>query len=468
MDRNIRKYLGGVFIAILGFYLFDKGDILVGIISYFVFGVVYSFSKYMDFREVFSSTDREKRRGQFLNCVLVCLLMGVVLEVVLGILNRFFVYMLGTNNMGLCLYLGGGVIVVDLLVRLFNVYLSFQKSDGFCKGIMRGYGYGSGILFVILFIVLGTCRAKKIAILFMPFMVMGIVMLFVMGMKIKWKGGFKLNKRCINKIGVLINECFQRGLCKSYIYGLCFMGSCILLGVLPLRYGYNRELVISNICTVYLFYLVFAGLFCSTSGYNKVGIRGFYMEFRRSLLLGAVFMFIMDAVIFVIYGESISFGMMGYLALLMVSIRCFWGIFWDSEYWYSDNAKRIRGISILSGILLKGILEVNLMGSFIRMGQSAIYGDIVSTVIALFIGNILGLIYIVIRERVSLNVLTINIINYLYECIVVCVIFTLIRMCIPLSSNRVVVLLEIVLYMGIVVAMIGGRKWLVKIGKIKP
>ena len=108
------------------------------------------------------------------------------------------------------------------------------------------------------------------------------------------------------------------------------------------------------------------------------------------------------------------------------------------------------------------------MGSFIRMGQSAIYGDIVSTVIALFLGNILGLIYIVIRERVSLNVLTINIINYLYECIVVCVIFTLIRMCIPLSSNRVVVLLEIVLYMGIVVAMIGGRKWLIKIGKIKP
>lgn len=49
-----------------------------------------------------------------------------------------------------------------------------------------------------------------------------------------------------------------------------------------------------------------------------------------------------------------------------------------------------------------------------------------------------------------------------------CVIFTLIRMCIPLSSNRVVVLLEIVLYMGIVVAMIGGMKWLIKIGKIKP
>ena len=67
-----------------------------------------------------------------------------------------------------------------------------------------------------------------------------------------------------------------------------------------------------------------------------------------------------------------------------------------------------------------------------------------------------------------MNVLTINIITYLYECIVVCVIFTLIRMCIPLSSNRVVVLLEIVLYMGVVVAMIGGRKWLIKIGKIKP
>ena len=169
MDRNSYKCLGELFIAILGFYMFDKGDILVGIISYFVFGIVYSFSRYMDFRKVFSSTDREKRRGQFLNCILVCLLIGVVLEVVLGILNRFFVYMLGTNNMGLCLYLGGGVIVVDMLVRLFNVYLSFQKSDGFCKGIMRGYGYGSGILFVILFIVLGTCRAKKIAILFMQF-----------------------------------------------------------------------------------------------------------------------------------------------------------------------------------------------------------------------------------------------------------------------------------------------------------
>ena len=50
----------------------------------------------------------------------------------------------------------------------------------------------------------------------------------------------------------------------------------------------------------------------------------------------------------------------------------------------------------------------------------------------------------------------------------VCVIFTLFRMCIPMSSNRVVVALEIVLYMGIVMAMIRGRKWLVKVGKIKP
>ena len=67
-----------------------------------------------------------------------------------------------------------------------------------------------------------------------------------------------------------------------------------------------------------------------------------------------------------------------------------------------------------------------------------------------------------------MNDLTINIINSLYECVVVCVIFTLLRMCIPISSNRVVVALEIVLYMGIVMAMIRGRKWLVKVGKRKP
>ena len=179
-------------------------------------------------------------------------------------------------------------------------------------------------------------------------------------------------------------------------------------------------------------------------------------------------MLIMDGVIFVVYGERISFGMMGYLALLMVSIRCFRGIFRYFGERYGVKVRKIRDVSIFSGVVVKGILEVPLMSAFIRMGQSAIYGDILSSVIALTLGNVLGLIYIVIRERVSLNDLTINIINSLYECVVVCVIFTLLRMCIPISSNRVVVALEIVLYMGIVMAMIRGRKWLVKVGKRKP
>ena len=469
MEREIGKRLGEVLIAILGFYLFAKEVLVVGIISYFAFRVVYSFSERMDFRELFSSLDMEKRREQFLNCILVCLLMGVGLEGIFAILNGLFKSVIGIDNMGLCLAFGGGVIVTDMLVRLFNDYLSFQNSDRFCKGIMRGYRYGAGGLFIILFIVLGTHRAEGIAILFMPFMVMGIVMLAIMGKKIKWKGGFKVSKRCINKIGILINESVQKGMGTSYIYGLFFMGASILLGVLPARYGYSRAEVISSICGVYLFYMAFVGLFSSQGrGTDREGMRGFYVDFRRGLLLGAFFMLIMDAVIFVVYGERISFGMMGYLALLMVSMRCFRGIFRDFGERYGSKARKIREISIFSGALVKGILEVPLMSTFIRMGQSAIYGDILSSVIALTLGNVLGLIYIVIRQRVSLNELTINIINSLYECVVVCVIFTLLRMCIPISSNRVVLVLEIVLYMGIVMAMIRGRKWLVKVGKIKP
>lgn len=469
MNRNIGRCFGEVLIAILGFYLFAKEVLLVGIISYFAFRVVYSFSERMDFRELFSSLNREKRREQFLNSILVCLLMGVGLEGIFAILNGLFRGIMGIENMGLCLVLGGVVIVTDMLVRLFNDYLCFQNSDSFCKGIMRGYRYGAGALFIILFIVLGTLRAKGIAILFMPFMVMGIVMLVIMGRKIEWKGGFWVSKRCINKIAILINKSVQKGLGTSYIYGLFFMGASILLGVLPARYGYSRAEVISSICGVYLFYMAFVGLFSSQGrGTDREGMRGFYVDFRRGLLLGAFFMLIMDGVIFVVYGERISFGMMGYLALLMVSIRCFGGIFRDFGERYGSKARNIRDVSIFSGVVVKGILEVPLMSAFIRMGQSAIYGDILSSVIALTLGNVLGLIYIVVRERVSLNDLTINIINSLYECVVVCVIFTLLRMCIPISSNRVVVALEIVLYMGIVMAMIRGRKWLVKVGKIKP
>lgn len=468
MEKELGKRLGEVLIAILGFYLYEKEVLLVGIISYFIFRVVYSFSERLVFKELFSSLDKEKRREYFLNSILVCIFIGGGLEGIFAILNSFFKSIMGIDNMGLCLALGGGVIVTNMLMRLFSDYLSFQKSDKFGNAILRGYRYGAWGLFLILFIVLGSCRVREVAILYMPFMVLGIIMLFIMGKKIDWKGGFRVNKRCINKIGTLINESVQKGMATSYIYGLFFVGASILLGVLPLRYGYSRGEVISSICGVYWFYMAFVGLFSSLgSGTSKAGIKGFYSVFRRGLLLGAFFMLIMDAVVLAVYGERISLGMVFYLALLMVSISCFRCIFRDFGEKYGSNAGKVRDIAVFSGIVVKGILEVPLMSAFIRMGQSAIYGDILSSIIALTLGNVLGLIYIVIRERVSLNELTINIINSLYECIMVCVVFTLIRMCIPLSSSRVVVFLEIGLYVGLVMAMIRGRRWILDRSKIK-
>lgn len=451
MNKDVVKRLGEVLLVILSFYFLKKEALFIGIISYFVFRVIYSFSMNIDFKEMFSSLNKEKRWNYFLYSIGFCLLIGVGTGIVLTILSLLFKSIMGIKNIETYFLLIVGVIVINLIMKLFSDYLSFNRNEKFSNNIMKLYKYGSYGLVFILFIIMGICRVNSytfIAILYVPFIVMGIVMLIIMGKKIKWIGKVKFDKGCINKFKITINKSFEKGLVSSYIYGLFFMGVSILYGLLSLRYGYTRGEVINNICDVYLFYLVFVGLFIELTCNNLgSGIKGFYDNFKKSLLFGSLFMYIMDVVIYMVYGNNVNFGLLFYLSLFMISISNFRCIYRKFSNGYGIKAKKIMYISIFSGTLIKVILTFPLMKSFIRMGQSAIYGDILSSIVALIFGNIVGLIYIVIRERVNLNELTINIINSLYKCIIMCVIFILIRMCIPLSSNKFVLFMETILYL---------------------
>jgi O-antigen/teichoic acid export membrane protein len=120
-------------------------------------------------------------------------------------------------------------------------------------------------------------------------------------------------------------------------------------------------------------------------------------------------------------------------------------------------------ISLVTGVIIKILLNTNLIVAFYKMGLPAYYGPIMATIIAMLVSTIICVIAIHKKYKINYEELTENFINILCGSLLMLIVLYLVSLWVPIvASNRIVNIFIIMLYV-----LIGGAIYLLFTKKTK-
>ena len=244
---------------------------------------------------------------------------------------------------------------------------------------------------------------------------------------------------------------------NSYYY----ISIIILYFILKTRYDYEIDIIEKNITFIYLYsliiinYLIYLAKLLNSELPKEMSLTSrMYNNFKIMLSIAIVFGIISPLTCRVIFNNP-SYAI--YLA--MTNIMAIFILLYDITYENIKN-KKVIYISLILGIITKIVLIIPLINAFYRMGYNLIYGDIISTIIGMFLSVIINYIYIRNTEKASENYFE-KILNILYENIILCIILIIIQFIVPMNTDsyfKSLGLIAIYLTISIVFIKIKNKK----------
>ena len=244
---------------------------------------------------------------------------------------------------------------------------------------------------------------------------------------------------------------------NSYYY----ISIIVLYYILNTKYSYQTDIISSNITFIYLYginivnYLIYIIKLINKEIPITMSIPlRIYQNIKFILPISIIMIIISPLTCKIIFNNpdySIYFVMTNILAIFI--------LLYDIT---NENIKnnKVLLISLFSGIIAKIILIVPLINSFYRMGSNLIYGDILSTILGMFLSVIINYIYIRNKTKVKEKYFE-KILDIIYSNIILSIILILLEFIIPIDTNnyfKSLGLLIIYLFVGITIIKIRNKK----------
>ncbi len=218
---------------------------------------------------------------------------------------------------------------------------------------------------------------------------------------------------------------------NSYYY----LSIIILYLVFSTRYNYKLDDVQEIISFVYFYALSIVDYLIYVA---KLTIKGLpsdmlptdkvYNSFKAMLPMAIIFGVISPLTCRVIFNDPSKS-----IYLVMINFMAIFVLLYDLTFDAVKN-KLIINVSLISGLLVKVITIIPLINAFYRMGYNLVYGDVVSTIIALFTSIIINYIHLKKINPSASNYFE-KLLNILYENILLGIILILAQFIVPLDTR---------------------------------
>ena len=102
------------------------------------------------------------------------------------------------------------------------------------------------------------------------------------------------------------------------------------------------------------------------------------------------------------------------------------------------TSSKINKISLLSGLIIKLVFEIPLINASYRMGSSLYFGSVLSIIIGMTTSIIISIIFI--NKKLKINILNnfSNILNIIYENIILCLILVLFTLIVKVENTSII------------------------------
>ena len=102
------------------------------------------------------------------------------------------------------------------------------------------------------------------------------------------------------------------------------------------------------------------------------------------------------------------------------------------------TSSKINKISLLSGLIIKLVFEIPLINASYRMGSSLYFGSVLSIIIGMATSTIISIIFINKKLKISILNNFSNILNIIYENIILCLILVLLTLIVRVENTSII------------------------------
>lgn len=393
----------------------------------------------------------------YLLFILLSIFISDAINIFLKIENTFIPYLMMSLS-----------IITEPILKICCEYLESYKKNKFSSNLLNVYYILETIILLIISII--TLRFTKLpmhislSLLYLSKIISFLTIIHLMYLKIK-----KLNidfnklreekqinyKNNLKEILTNNNHLSIISLIKNSYY---YISLIILYVILSTKYSYNIAIIEKDLTFLYLYGIYILNFIVDivqhlTKDTNKKdnSINYIYISFKNILTIAIIFGITSPLISKILFNDNSNWIYLSLILCLSIFVTLYNVTF---EY---IKSKKIIYISLISGIICKLILTIPLINSFYRMGYNLIYGDVISTIIGMFISIVINYICIKLnnkKERALEKILV-----TLYESILLCIILVLLQFVIPIKTdNYIKAILILMIYLSISIIFIKLKK----------
>ena len=359
-------------------------------------------------------------------------------------------------------------IITEPIIKVLSEYLESYKRTKLSSNLLNIYYILEMITLIILSII--TFRFTKlpihisISLLYLSkifsFVVVGILILT----KIK---KLKLNliklreekqisyKKEIKEILINNNHISVINLIKNSYY---YISLIVLYAILTTRYSYRIDIIEKDLTFIYLYGMYILNFIIDivstiTKNTNKKEniINYIYVSFKNIITVAIIFGITSPLISKIIFNDNSNS-----IYLVMIILLSIFIVLYNTTF-ENMKSKKIIYISLISGIICKLVSIIPLINSFYRMGYNLIYGDIISTIIGMFVSVIINYICIKLKNKKEKTLE--KILVTLYESVLLCIILVLLQFIVPVKTDSYIkALFTLILYIFVSIMFINLKK----------
>lgn len=363
--------------------------------------------------------------------------------IIFALLSYLFGNIINVDNLGLINFVSIIFTLTILLIKIISLYLERTKYKKLGNKLLNLYllliVFISGITVIFLYKVFNLEDYINILILYSVNIIIFIIILLLISILIFRKNKVSIKEKYNYK--QIVKELFnidQNIVIYNIIKeGYIYTSIIILYYVLLNKYNYTYDNVIIIITNTY-FYGIF--LIKYINYLIKKYLSFDYNNYTNQIIKIINYLLSICLLLMVISGPltRLLFNTSNYLFDLMILL--FFYVLYD--YIINTSIKicntRINKIILLSGLIIKVIFELPLINANYRMGYSLSFGSILSMILGMLISIIISIIFI--NRKLKFNILDNfnNILNIIYENIILCLILVLFTLIVKVDTNSVI------------------------------
>ena len=442
--RFILKTIDLIWLIAL-YYIIGNKSIFLYVLSLSLYKVFLSCFSHISIKETLKRVSTTKSKQKIFKYLFLIIIVISLLFLLLSILISDITSIVFKMNNILLIFIFMGISIINKpLIKILAEYLENIKNNHNYLILIPAYEIIEKI-FLLIFALLAF-RVFKINIVsaislmyFSKVVSLLIIIYFIYKLRNNKKinyivGEDKINYKKEIKY-ILINNSYTSiiNIIKNSYY---YISIVILYLILSTRYHYQIDGIEKIITFIYFYAMGIINYFIYlaksvTSKLPKDALVNdkLFQSFKMMLTIAIIFGIISPLTCKVIFNtsdRSLYLAMTNFLAIFI--------LLYDTTFENIKNKKLIY-ISLISGLLVKIVLIIPLINSFYRMGYDLIYGDILSTAIAMFISIIINYVYLRNNNKKNDNYFE-RILNILYENIILAIILIVVQFIIPMDTKN--------------------------------